>query len=52
MPAVDKPWDVSTRSMCFATCLANHLWVMLECEHARVQLLLTLLVAFVVTVFL
>ena len=44
MPAVDKPWDASTHSMCFATCLADHLWVMLEREHARVWLLPTLLV--------
>ena len=43
MPAVDKPWDASTRSMCFATCLADRLWVMLDREHARVRLLLRLL---------
>ena len=43
MPAVDKPWDVSTRSMRFATCLADCLWVMLDQEHARVRLLPTLL---------
>ena len=50
MPLVDKPWDASTCSMCFATSLADHLWVMLDREHARVQLLLTLLVVLVVTV--
>ena len=38
MPAVDKPWDASTRSMRFATSLADHLWVMLDREHARVGL--------------
>ena len=25
MPLSDKPWDASTRSMCFATCLADRL---------------------------
>ena len=43
MPLMDKPWDASTRSMRFVTSLADHLWVMLDQEHARVQLLLTLL---------
>ena len=43
MPALDKSWDAPTRSMCFATCLADRLWVMLEREHARVWLLLTYL---------
>ena len=43
MPAANKPWDASTRSMRFATCLVDCLWVMLDREHARVQLLLTLL---------
>ena len=43
MPLTDKPWDASTRSMRFATSLADRLWVMLDREHARVRLLLTLL---------
>ena len=43
MPAIDKPWDASMHSMHFATCLVDRLWVMLDREHARVQLLLTLL---------
>ena len=43
MPTIDKPWDASTCSMRFATCLADHLWVMLDREHARVQLLPMLL---------
>ena len=38
MPAIDKPWDASTRSMCFATSLADRLWVILERECARVGL--------------
>ena len=37
MPTIDKPWDASTRSMRFATCLADRLWVMLDREHARVS---------------
>ena len=37
MPLVDKPWDASTRSMRFATSLADCLWVMLDREHARVR---------------
>ena len=36
MPAVDKPWDASTCSMCFATCLADWLWVMVAREQQRV----------------
>ena len=38
MLAIDKPWDASTRSMRFATCLADRLWVMLDRERARVGL--------------
>ena len=38
MPAIDKLWDASTHSMCFVTCLADRLWVMLDQEHARVGL--------------
>ena len=38
MPAIDKPWDASTCSMCFATSLADRLWVMLDRERARVGL--------------
>ena len=43
MPLTNKPWDASTRSMRFATSLADRLWVRLDREHARVRLLLTLL---------
>ena len=43
MSLVDKPWDASTRSMRFATSLADRLWAMLDREHTRVRLLLTLL---------
>ena len=43
MPLMDKPWDASTHSMHFTTSLADRLWVMLDREHARVRLLLTLL---------
>ena len=37
-PAIDKPWDASTRSMRFATSLADRLWVMLDRERVRVGL--------------
>ena len=30
MPLTDKLWDASTCSMCFATSLADCLWVMLD----------------------
>ena len=43
MPLTGKPWDASMCSMCFATSLADRLWVMLDQEHARVPLPLTLL---------
>ena len=43
MPLVDKPWDTATHSMRLTTSLADRLWVMLDREHARVRLLLTLL---------
>lgn len=36
MPLVDKPWDASTRTMRFATCLADGLWVMLKREQNQV----------------
>ena len=35
MLAIDKPWDASTCSMRFATCLADHLWVMVAREQQR-----------------
>ena len=38
MPTVDKLWDASTRSMRFATSLADRLWVMLERERTMVGL--------------
>ena len=37
MPLIDKPWDASTRSMRFATCLADRLWVILKREQNRVR---------------
>ena len=37
MPLTDKPWDALTRSMRFATSLADHLWVMLDRERTRVR---------------
>lgn len=36
MNADEKPWDVSTRAIRFATCTADHLWVMLTHEQERV----------------
>ena len=36
MPAIDKPWDMSTRLMQFATCLVDRLWVMVAQEQHRV----------------
>ena len=36
MDAVDKPWDTSTCSMWFATCLGDHLWTMIHREQNRV----------------
>ena len=36
MDAVDKPWDASTHSMWFATCLGDHLWTMIAREQNRV----------------
>ena len=37
MDAVDKPWDASTRSMRFATCLGDCLWTMVAREQNRVS---------------
>ena len=36
MDAVDKPWDASTHSMRFATCLGDRLWTMIAREQNRV----------------
>lgn len=36
MPTMDKPWDPLTLAMQFATCMADHLWVILDREHQRV----------------
>ena len=36
MDAVDKPWDTSTRSMWFVTCLGDRLWMMITREQNRV----------------
>ena len=36
MDAVDKPWDVSTRSMRYAACLGDRLWTMITREQNRV----------------
>ena len=37
MDATDKPWDTSTHSMCFATCLGDCLWTMIAREQNRVS---------------
>ena len=37
MDAVDKPWDTSTCSMHFATCLGDRLWMMITREQNRVS---------------
>ena len=37
MPTINKPWDVSTHSMHFATCLADCLWVTVAREQQRVH---------------
>ena len=37
MDAVDKPWDASTCSMRFATCLGDCLWTMVAWEQSRVS---------------
>ena len=39
MDAIDKPWDASTRSMRFATCLGDRLWTMITREQHRVCVL-------------
>ena len=36
MDAVDEPWDASTCSMWFATCLGDRLWTMITREQNRV----------------
>ena len=36
MDAIDKPWDASTCSMWFATCLGDRLWSMITREQNRV----------------
>ena len=36
MDAIDKPWDTSTRSMCYAACLGDRLWTMVSREQNRV----------------
>ena len=36
MDAIDKPWDASTCSMRFATCLGDCLWTMIAREQSRV----------------
>ena len=36
MDAIDKPWDASTHSMRFATCLGDRLWTMIAREQNRV----------------
>ena len=37
MDTIDKPWDASTCSMQFATCLGDHLWTMIAREQNRVS---------------
>ena len=39
MDAIDKPWDASTCSMRFATCLGDRLWTMISREQNRVCVL-------------
>ena len=39
MDAIDKPWDASTRSMCYAACLGDRLWTMITREQNRVCVL-------------
>ena len=36
MDVMDKPWDTSTCSMRFATCLGDRLWTMVTREQNRV----------------
>ena len=36
MDDINKPWDASTRSMRFATCLGDRLWTMIAQEQNRV----------------
>ena len=36
MDAIDKPWDASTCSMCYAAFLGDHLWTMITREQNRV----------------
>ena len=36
MDAIDKLWDTSTRSMCYAACLGDRLWIMITREQNRV----------------
>ena len=36
MDAIDKPWDASTCSMCYAACLGDRLWTMLTREQNQV----------------
>ena len=36
MDAIDKPWDASTCSMHFVTCLGDHLWTMVTRESHRI----------------
>ena len=36
MDVTDKPWDTSTRSMCYAACLGDRLWTMITREQNRV----------------
>ena len=36
MDAIDKPWDASTRSMRFTTCLGDCLWTMITREQNQV----------------
>ena len=37
MDAINKPWDTSTHSMRFVTCLGDRLWTMIAREQNRVR---------------
>ena len=37
MDTINKPWDTSTRSMQFTTCLGDRLWTMITREQNRIS---------------
>ena len=40
MNVTDKLWEALTRLICFTTCIADHLWIMLSCKQERVHVYL------------